>query len=622
MRACVLAVNVRKRNYSPPYHTTHKKKNMPPLKTFGTHDFQRPSTLAAPASSSSTGQQTATPTNNNNTTATTNNGLLVTASTNSNKKPFFNEQYAQKLLENLNQLRTEARFCDVEIIAGNTVFNVHRAVLSASSAYFEAMFRPVTSLCEGTQKSVVLHSIDPDILKMLLDFIYTGRIDIRQCNVQELLAAADMLQITEIVEGCCDFLCRELHASNALGILRFAEAHHCEPLAESAQTFIYTNFPVVALEDEMLDTPQTLLSRILTSEWLRVDSESQVFQAALRWIKHDVLQRRQFVFDILAHIRLALVPLALIDQAAGECKDVSLKVALRSVRKDLSSKRGQLVPLRVCPRISAKKYIYIFGGVRRETSSGWNPEDYIFDSVAKFDIFRREWMETAPMKIGRIQPGCAKLGGKIFVIGGEKGSQILANGEMYDPQNNTWNWVSPMIVPRCEFGLCALGGTLWAVGGWIGVDIGGSMECYDPVKDVWTHIGEMPEPRFSMGVVSFEGLIYVVGGCTTSSRHLADLISYNPITQDWTYLAPMQTARCQLGVAILDRYLYVVGGNDQHQDVLRTIERYSFDDNKWEVMSPMHVNRASPAVAAADGLLYVAGGDQVRFGCETFGILL
>lgn len=61
----------------------------------------------------------------------------------------------------------------------------------------------------------------------------------------------------------------------------------------------------------------------------------------------------------------------------------------------------------------------------------------------------------------------------------------------------------------------------------------------------------MPEPRFSMGVVSFEGLIYVVGGCTTSSRHLSDLISYNPVTQEWNNLAPMQTGRSQLGVAIL-----------------------------------------------------------------------
>lgn len=56
-----------------------------------------------------------------------------------------------------------------------------------------------------------------------------------------------MLQIPEVVGECCDFLCRELHASNALGILRFAETHHCELLAQSAQTFVHTNFPQVKL---------------------------------------------------------------------------------------------------------------------------------------------------------------------------------------------------------------------------------------------------------------------------------------------------------------------------------------------------------------------------------------
>lgn len=56
-----------------------------------------------------------------------------------------------------------------------------------------------------------------------------------------------MLQLPEVVEGCCEFLCRELHISNALGILRFAEAHHCEQLGESTSNFIYSHFPQVFL---------------------------------------------------------------------------------------------------------------------------------------------------------------------------------------------------------------------------------------------------------------------------------------------------------------------------------------------------------------------------------------
>lgn len=197
-----------------------------------------------------------------------------------------------------------------------------------------------------------------------------------------------MLELPEVVDGCCEFLCRELDFSNALGILRFAEAHHCEKLSESATGFINSHFPQIATEDEILEVPQATLSGVLKSESLRVDSESQVFNAALRWILHDVVQRRRYVFEILSNVRLALVPIHLIDSAIKECRDVSMKVALRSVRKDLTTKRGQLVPLRVCPRVGAKKNIYIIGGSRRETSSGWNPADCIYETVAKYDIFR------------------------------------------------------------------------------------------------------------------------------------------------------------------------------------------------------------------------------------------
>ncbi|XP_055387024.1 actin-binding protein IPP [Condylostylus longicornis] len=568
---------------------------MPPLKMFTTnHDYSN---------------------KNNKCLAVTQNTTSSAERHNSSPIPSYaNLQYSLKLLSNFNSLRQANRFCDIILIGSveTKKFPAHRAVLSAASEYFEAMFRPELGLCEGKQKAVVLPTIDSEVLNNLLDFIYTGKVDINQSNVQELLAAADMLQLHEVVEGCCEFLCRELHCTNALGILRFAETHNCHNLLKAAMNFICLNFPAITQEDEFLDTPQNLLSQLLTSENLRVDSESQVFQAALRWIKHDIVQRRCHVFEMLALVRLALVPMRIIDQAIKECGDSSIQIALRSICRDIASRRGQLVPLRVNPRKSAKKFVYIIGGSKRETSSGWNPSSFIYETVAKYDIFRREWTETA-MEIGRILPGVAALNGKIYVVGGEKGSQILANGEVYDPQNDTWQAISPMIVPRCEFGLCTMGGQLYAVGGWIGDDIGGSIESYDPIKDTWTMVDSLPEPRFSMGVVCFEGLIYVVGGCTTTSRHLPDLISYNPVTKEWNKLSPMQTARCQMGVAVLDRYLYVVGGNSNHQDVLCTVERYSFDDDKWTMVTPMSVSRAIPAVAAADGLLYVVGGDQVNF---------
>lgn len=63
---------------------------------------------------------------------------------------------------------------------GGATYYCHRVILSAASCYFEAMFRPELGLNEVNQKTVVLHTIDGDILSILLDFIYTGRCEITQ----------------------------------------------------------------------------------------------------------------------------------------------------------------------------------------------------------------------------------------------------------------------------------------------------------------------------------------------------------------------------------------------------------------------------------------------------------
>lgn len=120
-------------------------------------------------------------------------------------------------------------------------------------------------------------------------------------------------------------------------------------------------------------------------------------------------------------------------------------------------------------------------------------------------FFCREWSEVAPIGIGRILPGVALLDGKVYVVGGELESCIMANGECYDPRDNVWTSIACMVEPRCEFGLCALDNSLYAFGGWVGEDIGGSIETYDSLSNTWTLHGELPEPRFSMGVVAYEG---------------------------------------------------------------------------------------------------------------------
>lgn len=57
---------------------------------------------------------------------------------------------------------------------------------------------------------------------------------------------------------------------------RFAEGHNCEELANMAVEFIQLHFPQICSEEEFFELPKELLTKFLSSEHLRVDTEFQV----------------------------------------------------------------------------------------------------------------------------------------------------------------------------------------------------------------------------------------------------------------------------------------------------------------------------------------------------------
>ena len=92
---------------------------------------------------------------------------------------------------------------------------------------------------------------------------------------------------------------------------------------------------------------------------------------------------------------------------------------MSSVKKDLISQKGSLVALYVKPRKSAKKNIYVIGGMKqqiyfdtiiinnclpgskRELGSAWTRSECTYQTVECFDTFKQEWKRVASMDIGR-----------------------------------------------------------------------------------------------------------------------------------------------------------------------------------------------------------------------------
>lgn len=61
-------------------------------------------------------------------------------------------------------------------------------------------------------------------------------------NVQELMVAADMLQLNEVVSICGEFLKRHVDPSNCVGIFQFLEQIACMELLEFSENYIHVHF--------------------------------------------------------------------------------------------------------------------------------------------------------------------------------------------------------------------------------------------------------------------------------------------------------------------------------------------------------------------------------------------
>lgn len=135
-----------------------------------------------------------------------------------------------------------------------------------------------------------------------------GVVSIGEHNVQELIVAADMLQLSEVVELCCEFLKGQVDPLNCIGLFQFAEQIACHDLLEFTESYIHAHFLEVQGGEEFLALTKEQLVKILRSEDLSIEDEYQVFVAAMQWILKDLGKRRKYVVEVLEPVRFPLLP--------------------------------------------------------------------------------------------------------------------------------------------------------------------------------------------------------------------------------------------------------------------------------------------------------------------------
>ncbi|XP_049452885.1 zinc finger and BTB domain-containing protein 8A [Epinephelus fuscoguttatus] len=135
--------------------------------------------------------------------------------------------HQSSLLKQLNQQRRQELFCDCSVLVEGQLFRAHRNVLFASSGYF----RMLLSQGPGVLSDSVNATFDvfsPETFTVILDFIYSGQLDLSSHNVIEVMSAASYLQMNNVINYCKNFIKSSLDIS-----VKDEDSERCLSLSET-----------------------------------------------------------------------------------------------------------------------------------------------------------------------------------------------------------------------------------------------------------------------------------------------------------------------------------------------------------------------------------------------------
>jgi len=527
------------------------------------------------------------------------------------RPPYRNPAHPGKVVDGMNGMRVAGLLCDVTLVADNIEIPAHKMVLAACSPYFYAMF---TGFTERDSSRVRLQGVDSEALQTLVEYVYTSQVEVTEENVQCLLPAANLLQLTDVRDACCEFLQCQLHPTNCLGIRAFADLHGCLELLAGTESYIERHFTEVLECDEFYGLSPDQVSQLIASDTITVPSEEKVFESVIAWIQHQPEQRAATLPSLMEHVRLPLLsqeylihkvdhePLL---KANDSCKDFIIEAMKFHLLKGDHKLAMSLSSPRTRPRqpVGLPKVMLAIGGQAPKA----------IRSVECYDYKDDRWTHLSEMPGRRCRCGVAVVRGRVYAVGGFNGSLRVRTVDMFDPAADSWSSIASMEARRSTLGVAVMNDQIFAVGGFDGscglntaevldMSVAGSQE--------WRTIASMSTRRSSVGVGVLAGLIYAVGGYDGNSRQcLSSVEVYNPDQDLWSPVSDMSARRSGAGVGVLNGLLYSVGGHDGPL-VRKSVECYNPDTNRWSPVAEMNYCRRNAGVISHNGVIYVIGGDD------------
>ena len=499
--------------------------------------------------------------------------------------------FCVELMKRLNIQRKQDYLCDITLVSKDNIeFKAHRNVLSAASPYFDKLLQ--SNMKENREGIVRFEEISGSVVEDVLEFIYTGTVDVTQENAEELIAAGNYLIIPGLKTASGRFLEREMSNINCISTFYLAEKYECDELITNSGRFIHENIVTVAKLDEFLLLDAKEIERWISSDEITVKEEADVFKITLDWVNHRKSERKSAFEELFGHVRLGFLSHdSLEDVVTNEL--VRENSACVKLVMDAAMKMATFVDedhLPQSPRKGQETRVIVARGGKN--CFCYFPEENLWKRLP-------DGLKDKNANLHQM----IKFRDQLFIFGRNEDT------ERYDPAFNVW---SELNLYRDSAKLVVLKGEIYAVEVNI-YNTNTTIKKYNVKRCTWeTLISSCEGCRENACVIAAGSHLYLFGGnISHREKYVATAERFDTVENKWEEIADMQEGRsCAFGVATENK-IFVTGGL-RDRTRLKTCEIYIISTNEWQLVANLNVPRCYGSMVCLNGKLYVLGGGNGR----------
>ncbi|XP_023225750.1 kelch-like protein diablo isoform X1 [Centruroides sculpturatus] len=548
------------------------------------------------------------------------------------------------------------KMTDIDIEVEKHSYPAHKSVLTCYSPYFRKILMESE---KQSLKNIKLKSITAEAFGILLNYMYTGELDINCQNLTDVYQASKTLEIHEVSEHCNKILTNpENNVNNLLSIYVTAKKLGLRQTWQRALKAMARKFEEVIECKDFVVLNVEQICEFLSVDVIGARSEMVVYLAALKWLNHNYLEREQYIKQVIDNVRFQMMSL----EEIVACYHPPLLPGIieHAVIRNLLIDATSHVSAKMCGRV--EKISDINHPIRHYLLCG---RPFLFWDTFRGDSEQALLRERASRKIQasfrlyRLKKLFGNKKNKIITSQAIIRSFLVRNTTKYSRKFEdafkgihhtkdtgiSANYIdvvttdpslqlllqksSSNFATDCTKNLKEVLGSiqLWEEPTLVvicGLDpmrrkditnVERTMLRYNSNQHEWERCGKLPMSLHHTVAVCYEDSLYCIGGCDLEETQKGNIIStsscyrFNYRNKSWFTMKTMHHGRMYHGVAVLFGMIYAVGGKDERKKLLSSIESYYPDTDTWfEVKNPLSHPRMGMGVVSHNDLLWVIGG--------------